>query len=779
MSIRALSLGVALTSAASLALSLLFTRIFSVTMYYHFAFFLVSLALLGIAVSGVAVYLLPRAFTPERSGWLAGLFAVLIGPLAALGLYVAVNNPMSVDLQAQNVERLVKLYAATALPFLASGLAITLALTRAQQHIGRVYAFDLVGAALGCLLIIPLIAWVGGPAAILVAGAVAALGGALLALPTRAVSAAGLVVFAALMAVGLGPAREGGLFRIVQGSKFLNESAVEFERWNAFSRITVSSGEADYKWIHIDADAATRIYSGEIARQGYEAPRRFSESRLAALVYSLRKEGPALIVGPGGGPDVVSALRAGVPRIVGVEINPLIAETVMREKYAGWNGDLYRNPRIQVMVDDGRSYVRRTGERFSSIQATLVDTWAASAAGAFTLSENNLYTADAFVDYLGKLAPDGVLSMTRWYGAPPIELVRLLGLGREALGRRGVPTAGHKAHFFVAADNRMATMLLKVSAFTPEDVAVLSRAASESGLRILYSPSGGVAQGDQALAQYFDWEPSTFYERVPFDITPTTDNRPFFFYTVKAADFTRLLGRMAHLERNNLGLVILQILLLISVGLTLALVVLPLWMFRREALSAQRGPKLRVLGYFLALGLGYILVELGLMQRFILFLGHPIYALAVVLATLLASSGLGSALSPRLEARFGLHGGVRRAVAALCAVLVLYALGLGPLFNALLGLPVGARMAVAALLVAGLGVWMGTLLPMGVKVARSLDPELVPWAWGLNGATSVVGSILAVVLSMHFGFNVTLMTGLLAYLAGTILLSRDVKPAAV
>lgn len=775
MRVSVFSFGVGLTSAASLALSLLFTRIFSVTMYYHFAFMIVSLAMLGIAVSGVVVYLLPGVFRDARKPWQAGLFAAVMMPAAMYALRVAVENPMSVSLEGDNVSRLLKLYVATAAPFLASGLAISLAIASAKQHIGRVYACDLLGAGLGCVLMVPTIAAVGAQAAVLIASAVAALGGALMACACeRRTLASGVVLAAALVAALYGgfeaaaTIHQPDRYAIAQGGKFLDESAVEFERWNAFSRITVSRGEHDFKWLHIDADAATRMYSGSIAEDGYQAPQRFSETRVSGLVYSLRPQGPALIIGPGGGSEVVSAIRAGVPRVLGVEVNPLIAQTVMQEQYADYNGHLYQKQAVEVHVDDGRSYVRRSSDSFSSIQATLVDTWAASAAGAFALSENNLYTADAFVDYLRHLNAQGVLSMTRWFISPPTEFLRLLGLGRAALTSLAVPVAEHAAHFFVAADGRMATMLLKRTPYTADETAILERECAQRRLRVLYNPLH--TGGDARIAEFLRSEPAEYAARQSVDLSPSTDSRPFFFYTLRGKDFLGLLGTLSGLDRNNLGLVVLQAVLLVSVGLTLLLVIAPLAIFRRAALRTQRTKKLRLLCYFMMLGFGYILVELGLMQKFILFLGHPVYALAVVIAALLTSSGVGAMSSDRILRRFGAAAGIRKVALGLSALLVVYALGLSPLFNALLALPIGGRIAIAAALVALLGVFMGMLLPLGVRIASGVSDDLVPWAFGLNGATSVLGSSLAVVLSMNWGFTATLAAGVIAYLLSAIFL---------
>ncbi len=804
--LRLMSAGIALTSGASLALSLLFSRLFSVTMYYHFAFFIVSLALLGIAIGGVAVYILPRVFRERRLLPIAGVVAALVAPLTLFATHVAVSNPMSVALEGDNVTRLLEIYFATALPFFASGLAVTLVMSAAKADIGRIYAFDLGGAALGCLAIIPLIASAGGPGALAIAGAISAIGGAFLCLaglgapsaatagppsdddppaasqrPARAIpTTITLVAASAALYMGLGPAQTGDAFKFRQGEKFLNEANVIWEGWNALSRITVSkSASDDHRWIHIDADAATRIFSADVTQRHLDAPLRFSEHRVSSLVYAVRTAGPALIIGPGGGPDVIAALDAKVPRVVGVEVNPLIAETVMKSVFAGFNGDLYARPEVEVVVDDGRSFVRRSDERYSSIQATLVDTWAASSAGAFALTENNLYTADAFEDYLDKLQPDGIVSMTRWYGAPPSEFIRLLGLGREAMTRRGIPESEHAAHFFIAAEARMATMLLKRTPFTAAELDALQARCDAAKLTIYYRPAieGAHAIAVPALATYLSTAPEAFYAAQTYDARPTTDDRPFFFYTVWPSDFLGRLGEFTNFERDNLGLAMLQLVLIVSLGLTLLLVLLPLFLFRRAALRFNRGQKLRVLGYFLFLGFGFILVELGLMQRFVLFLGHPIYALAVVIAALLLASGIGSSLSPRLTARLGTPRAIRFTVIALALLLVVYLVALPPLFHGLIGLPLAARITIAALLVGLLGIAMGVLLPLGVITALEVDPELVPWGWGINGATSVVGSALAVVLSMNVGFSATLIAGLVAYLLAGLVIAGVARNA--
>lgn len=776
---------VGLASFSTIALELTLTRIYSVTMYYHFAFMVISLALLGLAISGVALYLFP-AFFARRSPAFWGAVAMLgcaVGVLVALA--VALHNPISLRGWRANVGTLIAIYFAASVPFLCSGFALSVAIASAGARIGRIYAFDLVGAALGCLFIVPVLPLLGGPGALVAVAALAALAAVLFAIAGGAGPIArrplvwlggGLAAVLLVLAIREPRAHLFGVAR--NPEKFLGGRSVQFEKWNAFSQITVApAADPDHRWIFIDADAATRLWSGQVRAAGTQAPRRFPEVRVASLVYALRHDGTALIIGPGGGTDVLSALGHGVPRVVGVEVNPIIVNDVVRGKYAAFTGDLYRDPRVHVVVDEGRSYIRRSPEPFASIQATLVDTWAASSSGAFTLSENNIYTVEAFSEFLEHLAPRGIVAVTRWYDASaPKEFLRLIALGRAALERRGVAPAEVPRYFAIATDNdRRGTLLLSRDPYSAADLALLHAKAAEGGLRLLFEPrvAGSTAPGgEDPLLREFLQAPSAeaALERLPYDATPTTDDRPFFFYNLRGRQLLSIFGRVGALELNNLGIALLGFLLLLSIVMTVVLVMGPLLLLRRAALRGARAEKLRVLAYFLCLGLGYILVEIGFMQKFVLFLGHPIYALAVVLATLLAASGTGSALSGWGAARFGVGGFLGRVTAALATLLLLYSVALTPLFHGLLGLPLAVRVVVAIFLIAPPGILMGTYLPTGVRVATATGPDLVAWAWSANGAASVVGSVAAVSLSMNFGFTLALAAGVVVYLLTPFLL---------
>jgi spermidine synthase len=786
------SFAVGLASCSTIALELLLTRIFSVTMYYHFAYMVISIAMLGLSVSGVSIYLFPNFFRVRRMPILASLFMLGFSLLALWTLRTTLANPISLVNWRANLGRLGVLYLSAGLTMLSSGLAISLAIAGARERIGQVYAFDLVGASLGCILVIPAVSAFGGPGAVVACGAVAAVSACLFALssgdttsrPVRlgaAGVAAALAVVLLVFAAHESDAKRFGTAR--NSEKFLGNRKVLFEKWNSFSQITVApAGAGDHLWIFIDADAATRLGSADVAKNRQAEPRRYGEVRVSSLVYALRHERPALIIGPGGGTDVIAALYHGVPRVVGVEVNPIIVNDVVRGQYAAFDGDLYRDPRVEVVVDEGRSYIRRSREAYGSIQATLVDTWAASSSGAFTLSENNIYTVDAFEEFLGHLAPGGIIAVTRWYDASkPKEFLRLVAIGRAALERRGVPPSEVAQHVVLAVDReRHGTLLLNRDPYTREEVQRLADKAAEGQLKLLFAPypvvatasgaSGQVVAEDAVLAGYLRAPDSAQYlGRLSFDASPTTDDKPFFFYNLRLTDLLSIAKRLTGIEKDNLGIAVLLFLLVLSALLTALLVLVPLVVFERKVLREDRRRKLRVLGYFLALGMGFILVEIGFMQKFVLFLGHPIYALAVVLASLLAASGLGSAVSGRGARRYGATGYVRRAVAALAIVLLVYGLLLGPLFHALLGLPLYLRVPVAVVLVFIPGLLMGALMPSGVRAANALGTGTVAWGWALNGAASVMGSVLAVTLSMNFGFNLALAIGGLIYLGGLVL----------
>src|SRR6266496_1373831 len=446
---RRLLAGIALVSLAVLLLQLTLTRLFSATMYYHFAFLAIALALFGSGAGGVLVYALARRLQGVATSRALLTAALVFAVTVVVALLVILRNPFSpVDPPAVTLRRLTLVYGTTALPFLFAGTAISLAVARFARWMSRLYVFDLGGAAAGCLLVIPFLDRLGAVDTVLLS-AVLAWAAALVFAGERDSRVPGgsgrRGTWAVVGLVGLGVV---GLFAFnrwterfaIRQAKGLDEARhVLFEKWNSFSRVTVWGSLADSMvLIMIDADAGTLLLRDPRALD----PGAWLTGRVEALAYHLRPGGRALVIGSGGGADVVMARTLGVREVTAVEVNPIIAEDVVsREPFRSWSGAVFEQPGVRLVVDEARSFLRSSRERYDVIQATMVDTWAATAAGAFALTENNLYTVEAFQDYLARLAPGGMLSMTRWHQNPPDQLLRLVALGRAALQAAGIGEA--------------------------------------------------------------------------------------------------------------------------------------------------------------------------------------------------------------------------------------------------------------------------------------------------------------------------------------------------
>jgi len=768
--------GVAIASFSALLLELALTRIFSVVLFYHFAFLAISIALLGLGSGGVFAYLgrnwLARF---ETRGLLASLCAAnaLTIPMV---LEVVLHVPVSLELTGSNFLRLTVIYIASALPFYLTGLEFSILFAREAAHIPHLYGADLMGGALACLSIVPLLNVVGGPNAVLFAAFMAAVaGGVWAAAPAfRKIAALLAVLLLCLMAANY----SGRWIDVVYAKGlFRDRSWVEFARWNAISRVEVDrQGEA--KAIVIDADASTYIMNADLAHWHDSEWEDDLMSAPPALANVLRPHGDYAIIGPGGGVDVLRAVANGSPNVTGIEINPIIANTIMRGRYAEYAYHLYQRPEVHIHVTDGRSFVRNASQSFDVVQMTLVDTWASTAAGAFALSENNLYTVDAFREYFQHLKADGMIAITRWEFREPREALRVVSVAMEALHQLGVSRP--EANFIVVSDGALnadgipVAVLAKKSAFTrAEEAAVKQHLHEYPDLAALYLPSAPGANPFSALIAGND--PYAFARQYPYNVAPVNDNAPFFFFTLKLGQILHHAGLSQGIDwKVNLGVAVLLMVLVISFLAVLAFLIVPL------AFGSGRSHGPTRLLYFVVVGLGYILVEIAFIQRFVLFLGHPTYALTVVVFLLLLASGAGSLASRRWLAQAGKVKVPLALIVALLAVLVPI---LPRLLNALVGLPFAGKLLVSAALLGPLGFAMGMPFPSGLRaLAGASAPEFsmqrnnaVEWAWAVNAGSSVLGSVLAMVLATRYGLNITLLCGALAYLLA-IMLFQTVHP---
>ncbi|HKQ97288.1 MAG TPA: hypothetical protein VJV75_05395, partial [Candidatus Polarisedimenticolia bacterium] len=545
-----------------------------------------------------------------------------------------------------------------------------------------------------------------------------------------------------------------------------------FSRWNSFSRVTVMRTRGPALLILIDADAATFL-----SERGGE-PQYYPDRRdaLGALPYRIKEKAEVLVLGSGGGDDVLMARLNGAVKVTGVEVNPIIArDIVSTEPFKSYSGDLFFKPGVQLVVDDARSYLRRPGGRYDVVLGTLVDTWAATAAGAFALAENHLYTVEAFRDYARRLKDDGVLALTRWYFEPPDQMLRLVSLARAMMQAEGI--ADPDWHVMVVRDRLSATgrspatFLFKKSRFTVAEVESIEEFARLRGFGILYTPLTRPPGPFTDLMTAAD--PRAVWNDFPTAIAPPTDDSPFFFNNLRLRDLVGLGSMPSEWRKTNRGTVLLFALFGVALLLVALFVVGPLLLRKRRDLEGIGREGGRWLGYFTALGAGFILIEVALLQRFIVLVGPPVYSLTVVLFSILAGSAVGSGLTARWDGS-RLRERLVRLLPRIAAVVLAYAIGLPWVIDLLVPYARPVRLLAAALLTLPLGVLLGMPMPAGLRCLRAERPALVPWAWGMNGAASVTASIGALIVAILSGFTMVLTLGSLAYVAARFCL--DSRP---
>jgi spermidine synthase len=781
---RWIATGLALATCATLLLELVATRIFSVVLIYHFAFMAICLALFGVGLAGVVVYLWParfnRASLSATTGWMALLFALsIVGALVAF--HVIVNRATDWPLPFSSV---MSIFLVMAVPFFFSGMAVAIPISRCPERIGWLYGADLVGAAIGTILVVPLLHLLGGPQSVVAAAVLACAAAVCFAVAAggrrqKIVSAVGLLGLTTLLAIG----SQAELFAL-HHSRAGPETRLLYQEWNSFSRVSVwgpfysgsrwrigqgapvpvatdGSERPTHLAVVIDGGAQTPMPSfdgdlNEVAYFGYD---------VTALPYHVRPAHNALIIGTGGGRDILTARLLGVEQIQAVEINPLIVD-IARNRFREFSGDPYGLPGVEVAVRDGRSFAAESHERYDVVQLAAVDTFAATGAGALALVEHSLYTVEAYEDYYDRLSDDGILAVTHLWGMPaPERALRTADLVRKAWRARGVEDPSRHI-IIVGRRPAWGTLLASRRPFTDDEVEQVRRLTARLGFGLLYAP--GASDAHPAAVKLLGPEGDAFLREYPLDVSATTDDRPFFFFFDRPGDFlraglagvTRLPERRGFLGEGAAPTLLVR-LLVWMVGLCVLLIfVLPM-VLGRMRLSSARGSGRNLL-YFACIGLGFIMIEIPLIQRFTLLLGKPIFSFALILGCILIAAGIGSALSARIgEAR------ISRAARVVALSVVV-----GGLLHAFLGpvmIHTGLRWGLALrivgtlLCVAPLGLIMGMALPLGVRMTERRAPAAIAWGWGINGSLSVIGTILAMMLSVTMGMTAAVLVGVACY----------------
>jgi SAM-dependent methyltransferase len=737
-------------------------------MWYHFAFMAISLAMFGLAAGAVLVEVMKKRDPHLTLANIGLLFALSSAVCFTAQLYIPADPESELAWTALA-------FTLISIPFVFAGMAVCVALTRFPAHTGSLYAVDLAGSAAGCVLTIPILNHIHAPTAVILNAAIAAL--AAVAFSVHIKGRLRMFSMASCLALLFITAMNQNTkwidIKWIKGGRNWGDGL--YEKWNALSRIYVrETGNDPFGWgmspayepkqkleqlyLNIDSGAATVITKFD----GKLEPLEHLKYDVTALVHYLRKPTSVLVIGVGGGRDILTSLVFGEKRVVGVEINPDILE-VLTNRFPDYVGNLQKNPAVTLVHDEARSYIARSPEKFGIIQASLIDTWAATSAGAYVLTENGLYTKEAWRTFLDHLTPDGILTMSRWYyEAQPAETLRLAALATAGLIDAGVQNPRQHVMIVRKQDSSelgqysVATILVSRQPFTDAEIDRMTDLSRAMEFLPVLTPRYAELPEFEAVVTRGKYE--QLIRSYPLNIEAPTDDNPFFFHMLRPGD---LLKASTYQGMNQLNLKaekVLGTLLGIVVALSAIAIVAPLALRKRVRQAHSR----LLMIYFAAIGLAFMMVEIGQLERLIVFLGHPIYGLTVVLFVLLLASSVGSLCSHR----FG------HWIWLLPVLLAAFILVSPAVTRQLAAASTPVRVLVSALLLFPSGFFMGMAFPLGVKQARYSD-EGAPtaWYWGINGAFSVISSVLALIVAVFWGVTVTLLVGLFSYVLALVALS--------
>ncbi len=778
--------GLFLVTLSTLMYEVLLTRIFSVTMWYHFAFVAISVALFGMTVGALIVYLLPDRFPHEKTNDRLIAFSLLFSVAIVLTFLTQLSMPFVPEWSVAGVYSIGLLYLVTSVPFVFSGVCVCLALTRFPGQISRLYAADLIGAAMGAVALVWLLSMMDGPSAVIAVAALPGVAAAWFAGTAGKDRMFWLSLGGAVLLFGFALTnaimfeRHSPLLRVtwvggttLESMPRYEQSSPDYEKWNAFSRIKIDrlpatsrpfgwglsetlpeDRRAEQLQLVIDSVAGTVLtrYDG--------APQQIDHLKydVVNLAHQIRENADVLVIGVGGGRDVLSALAFDQASVTGVEINAQILDAV-NNVYGDFTGHLDQNPRVTFVNDEARSYVARSKDRYDIIQSSLTDTWAASSAGAYALSENSLYTVEAWDSFLDHLTPNGILTVSRWYyPGQPMEAYRLTALAAETLQRRGIENP--RDHIYMAkgpykSGVHAATIMVSPSPFSSDDLATLERVTRELEFDLVLTPDYSIDDTFSGIAEAEDV--NAYAGSFPVNISAPTDDSPFFFQMIRLGDlFSGNLPKYKHLTEPVLVLSGLTIAVLV---LTFLCILLPLLL---RAKKARLRGMLPFFIFFAAIGLGFLLIEVSQMQRLIIFLGHPTYGLSVVLFALLLFSGIGSFATERI-AKPGLRAANLVPFVPLLVLLVTFGFVTPLVVHHFEAAATPTRILASTAILAPMGLAMGMPFPIGMKVVSAWPDAPTPFFWGVNGATSVCASVLAIAISLSWGISAAFWVGCVCY----------------
>lgn len=795
---------IGLLSLSMISLQILLTRIFSVIFYHHFAFAGITFAMLGLTVGAFKVYDSKEIFDlPTINKWCSKhmLSAAILLTICSLAIVDFSGRLLAIYKNYEGIVQDIIQIIAIGIVFIGPfifikvfadiGVCVTLLLTRFPSYTNRLYAVDLISAAVGCIAVVLALHFLDPLSIIFLLSTIMAIHAWKLVkdnpLHPRKFIASATVALCALFVVQASSYTMGSPMFDLRIGKLQALEKFKFERWNSFTHVGISPKEdqftpfgwgfgsklniKDYPdveqyWLKIDADAGTVLtrFDGDFDKVGY------LKYDVTNFPYHLRDINHVAIIGVGGGRDVLSALTFGVKHITGIEINPAIFEA-LNKVFADFTGRISSNPKVNLVNAEARSYISSNPGTYDMIQISLIDTWAATAAGGLALSENRLYTKEAWDEFLGHLNPNGILSISRWFipGKHQGELYRMLSLANDSLKALD-PNINVKEHVIVVNANNIITLLLSKSPFSTVDIGKISNICDTYGFKQIITPEKNFDNISDTILS--GKATDSFYSSLPIDVTSPNDDRPFFFNMLRFSDvflqpFTNVKNTANNYYNSGNNLVVyllfsMSAILLVYMAYAVIRPMYRLYIANREQFSDSQS----FIVYFAFIGLGFMLIEMSLMQWLMVFLGHPVYALSVVLFTLLLFSGIGSYTVNYAKLRSSTY--VIRS-SLLCLFLSTTLWIISHFRDVFIHNDTTTRIILSVLVLIPASLCMGMMFPLGVAAAKKRHEALLPWFWALNGVASVFASILSVIISMSYGASITYIIGIICYIVCAVI----------
>ncbi len=791
-------LSVALISGAALAYEILLMRLFSIIQWHHFSYMIIGLALLGYGFSGTVVSIFQRWLKARfNSVYLYSL--LLFGMTSVTSFMFSQVLPFNAELilwDYSQVIYLIAIFLLLSLPFFFAATAICLAFMQYGEQVSRIYAWDLAGAGLGSLGVIGILFVLFPQNSLLVIGVLGLLSMLVASVELRVQKPiAVLVMFglsimllalaAASLDLRMSPYKSLPQTLRINGTEIIEQDSSPFGLISIVDSATIpfrhapglslGSTEEPLPQLGIFTDGDNMTVITKAAKDPSQLA--YLDQVTSALPYHLADPGSVLIVGAGGGTDILQALYHSAPIIDAVELNPRLIE-IVGSHYSDFNGSLYQHDGVSVYAGDVRGFLSQNKKKYDLIQLSLMDAFNASASGLYALNEDYLYTIEAIKQYLDNLAPGGYLALTRWIKMPPRDTLKLFATAIDALGMLGVENPAER--LVLIRSWQTSTLLIRNGAFDEQEVQMIRVFSDSRSFDVAYAPGMKAPKEiyNQLAESWFQDGTASllsdgrerYLADYKFDLDPATDDRPYFHHFTKWTSLPEIfsLRNRGGMQLIEWGYVVLVMTLLIAAVLSVILITLPLLVLPRSPVEEKDAiSKIRVMLYFLLIGIAFLFMEIAFMQKFILFLHHPLYSFAVTLASFLVFAGLGSYLSAKLSYHYNRFTTLIVAVTGIVLISLSYILLLDDLFMWLSVTPMFFKILLTILLVAPLALLMGMPFPLALSSLADHAQPLIPWAWGINGCASVISASLATLLAIHFGFSTVILVAMLLY-AGVV-----------